>query len=516
MISAVSATWRLFRDDRYLRAILIAGLVVQVVSAVHAIGYWHPDQQHSIIEFATYKLGITPPELMARELAEEVRQTLQVYVFLVFYQLMRWLHLDDAYTAHTILRVVVSLLNFTLFKYIVLRALGDRRRVTLYAVLLLANFSWAFPYVRTQFSSESLGGLTYFLAIVLYLELGRRAMPVWRAGLVGLVLSLAFFFRFEMGFAMVGFGLWLLFLERVPLKLLAFMGAGFLAGVAFNVFLDSLYYGHLVFTPYNYWDINITQGRATAKPDSVWSYVGVLSLLLPFPPLSFVLLFFLGRGLYQKLRDPYSLSVVFFLAAHAVVPHKEPRFLFPVLGILPVILGYGFGDYLDRLPEPIRRADFNLGLQAAFFVTLPLNAVLLVLALFIPVAQHIAFTKILNDYFDEDVLVTIVFYQRTPYETPTARNVATYYLHSKKPNLKMETVRDRTGFVKRLRRHAPGTYFVSTYDRLVRDRLLDEMDCKRLAVSSEFLLQVNAWVERLSDRVLPELWALYDCDGAGS
>jgi len=495
---------------------LVAGLVVQIVSAINAIGYWHPDQQHSIIEFATYKLGITPPELMAREFPEQVRQTLQVYVFLVFYELMGWLHLDDAYTAHTILRVLVSLLNFMLFNYIILRTFGDARKITRYTVLLLANFSWAFPYVRTQFSSESLGGFTYFLAIVLYLELGRRTMSTWRASLVGLVLSLAFFFRFQMGFAMIGLGLWLMFLEKTPVRLLAAMTAGFLAGTAFNVFLDSLYYGHFIFTPYKYWDINITQGRATGKPNSVWNYVGVLSLLLTFPPLSFVLLFFLGRGLYEKLRDPYSLSVIFFLAVHAVVPHKEPRFLFPVLGVLPVILGYGFGDYLERLPIPIRRKNFNLGIQAAFFLTLPLNVVLLVLSLFIPVAQHIAFTKILNDYFDEEVPVTLVFYQRTPYETPTARSVATYYLHSKKPNIRMETILERSAFVKRLKHHGPGTYFVSTYDRLVRDRLVGEMDCTRLAVSSEFLLRVNAWVERLNGRVLPELWALYDCDGNGA
>ena len=75
-------------QDKWVRIILISGFVIQIVSAINAIGYWHPDQQHSIIEFATYKLGITPVELMAREFPEQVRQTLQVYVFLGFYKLM--------------------------------------------------------------------------------------------------------------------------------------------------------------------------------------------------------------------------------------------------------------------------------------------------------------------------------------------------------------------------------------------------------------------------------------------
>ena len=148
-------------EDKYVRIILFSGLVIQIISAINAIGYWHPDQHHSIIEFATYKLGITPAELMAREFPEQVRQTLQVYVFLGFYKVMQFLHLDNAYTAHTILRLITSLLNFTLYNYVILRTFKNNRRLTLYTLLIIANFSWALPYVKTLFNSETFGGLAY-------------------------------------------------------------------------------------------------------------------------------------------------------------------------------------------------------------------------------------------------------------------------------------------------------------------------------------------------------------------
>ena len=294
------------------------------------------------------------------------------------------------------------------------------------------------------------------------------------------------------------------------------MATGFLIGTAGNVFLDSLYYGEFAFTPYTYWKVNIIDGRAMGTAKRIWHYVGILALFLTVPPVSFILLFFLGKGFYKKFRDPYSLSVIFFLLVHCLVPHKEPRFLFPILGILPVILGYGLGDYLDRLPDKIRKTDFAVGVRALVFVSVLLNTVLLVILLFVPVAQHIAFTKTLNEYFDEDVPVTVIFYQRTPYETPTARNVATYYLHSKKPNIEMVTVDDRFGFLARMNQHEKGTYFVSTYDRLVKDRLLDEMDCIPLAVSSNFLTRINQWMQRMNGPVMPELWTLYDCGAAGA
>jgi hypothetical protein len=215
--------------------------------------------------------------------------------------------------------------------------------------------------------------------------------------------------------------------------------------------------------------------------------------------------------LYKKFKDPYSLSVIFFLLLHSLVPHKEERFLFPLFGILPVILGYGLRDYLNQLPAQVRKTDLSFGVRLLVLISVVANTVLLVLSLFVPVAQHIAFSKKLNDYFDEDTAATVVFYQRTPYETQSVRNVATYYLHSKKPNLEFVTVQKRSEFLRRVRDHGKETYFVSTYDRLVRDNLVDEMDCEPLLVSSGLLVWVNRRLQNLKAPVLPELWALYDC-----
>jgi hypothetical protein len=330
---------------------------------------------------------------------------------------------------------------------------------------------------------------------------------------VGIVLSLAFFFRFQMGFAMIGLGVWLVFFEKASYRTLAGMSMGFAMGTAFNVFLDSTFYGALTFTPYPYWTVNVSDGRAMGLAP-VWHYVGILSLALTAPPLSIALLPFVVRGLYRKIADPYSLSVFFFLLAHFVIPHKEPRFLFPIVGILPVILGYGVRDYLDRLPFRPKHAAWVVGVGAVVLVSLLVNTILLVTLLFVPVAQHVAFAKKLNDYFDGGAPVKLIFYQRTPYQTPVARNVATYYVLAQKPNIETRTIEDRSQFLNRVKKHKKGTYFVSTYDRLVRDNLVAEMDCIPLARSSELLLLVNPWWQERSGTVLPELWTLYDCEGA--
>jgi hypothetical protein len=225
-----------------------------------------------------------------------------------------------------------------------------------------------------------------------------------------------------------------------------------------------------------------------------------------------MLVVFLFIGLYKKFADPYSLSVIFFLLVHFMVPHKEPRFLFPIVGVLPVILGYGLRDFLNWRTNRKTRTAFMMGLEAVVLISILLNGILLVLLLSVPVAQHIAFSKKINDYFSDEP-VKVVFYQRTPYETPTVQNVATYYLHSKKPNIAAITVENRSELLEKIENHEKGTYFVSTYDRLVKDQLVDEMDCTSLAVSSRLLARINRWVQKEYDLVLPELWALYECRG---
>jgi phosphatidylinositol glycan class B len=424
---------------------------------------------------------------------------------------MQFLHLGDPYLAHTILRVLTAFLNFLFFNYLLLRLFSQDKKPSLVILLLIANFSWSLPYIRTLFTSENFGGLTFFSAVLLYQYFSTRKMTWVKSLLVGGILGLAFFFRFQMAFAMIGLGLWLLFADKASFRTLLGITLGFLILSGLNFLLDSHYYGQWVFTPYKYWEINITLGRAMQNK-SFLIYIGMLSSALTAPPLSILYLYHLGKGLYKKLADPYCLSAIFFLLAHCLIPHKEERFVFPLYGILPLILGYGLRDYFNGLSPRFWKTQWSLALKFVVAVSLAINFLLLVLLLFIPVAQHIEFSRKLTRYFqDRETPVKLIFYQRTPYETPSVRKVATYYLLAKNPKVAMETVQDRSAFLNQLRNHEADTYFVSTLDRLKKDNLADEMKCTRLLVSSRFLLGANSLVEKWGGTVLPELWGLYDC-----
>ena len=157
---------------------------------------------------------------------------------------------------------------------------------------------------------------------------------------------MAFYIRFQLGFALVGFSIWLLFVDRISMKTAIVLIGGFLIGIAINLLLDGLYYGSWVLTPYNYFKFNILEGGASGFGESsVWYYIGILAGLLTAPPLSILLFFLLIFGSVKRLNSVYTLTALFFLLAHFMVGHKEERFLFSVVGVLPIILGYGMLSY---------------------------------------------------------------------------------------------------------------------------------------------------------------------------
>ncbi len=498
--------------DKTTRMILFAGFVIQIITALNVVGYFHPDQHFSIIEFATYKLGITPKELLAWEFSNRVRPTIQVYLFLGFYKFMQFIHLDNAYTSDLILRILVSCAGFILYNFIILKQFKNDSKITLYIVLGIANFSWFLPYVNTLFSSEIMGGLVFFSTILLYKHFKSNSLTLIRAMVIGFILSLAFYFRFQMGFAILGFAIWILFYEKTGLSMLLGLGAGFMLGVIFNTLLDSLFYGEFSFTPYTYFYINIIDGRASATgTKSFIYYILLLSVMFTAPLLSLILLFFIFRGFIRKFGDVYSLSVVVFLFFHFIIPHKEDRFLFPVAGILPVILGYGIRDYTNKLTAKIWKNSYPVLFKIIAWTSVILNVFLLYVMLTIPISQSIYFTKKLNNYFDNGENVKIVFFDRTPFETPGLRNVHTYYKHFKNKNIDIIVTADPSEFKKMMVHPETNTYFSAAYGQKIDDEKIFDMGCTPIMVSSPTALEFNQWLNKNNWGSVLDVWILYKC-----
>ncbi len=514
----------MWRKDSRLRLILFVALVVQVIVCITAIGIYHPDQYFQIIEFSSWQLHRPSAAGHVWEFAAHLRPTLQIYLFSAYYALCSGVGIVDPYGQLELLRLLFGLALFVFFNGLAVWYFrqGDKR--VLYGVLLLLNFTWILPYTRTLYSSEMLSSVLFFGAVFLYekgsrkpgglpsqrapssspMEKGSADRPaLWVPLAAGFLMSLAFYTRFQMGFAIVGFLIWMVWPGKA-LRRLAPLGAGFLAGVLLNTGLDCGFYHQWVCTPYTYFHVNIIEGKAASMGTSSFLvYVAVLIAVALTPPLSIFLLFAGFRtALLKKLDRPIVLSIVFFIVGHCLVAHKEERFLFPILNVLPIIIGWGLPGLVGWTRR--QRNGVRKGITGMAWFSVGLNLVLLAVILVTPYSQAIYFTWQLKKTFKGQP-ATIYALGHTPFETEERLPLVFY--KSGVSNLRWERlpVNDSLSAI-----GAKAIYVSTTYNQLgARPQYLDSLGYEAVLYSSHMLWGINELLSSMKVNTINDIWVLY-------
>jgi hypothetical protein len=147
---------------------LFAGVLIQIITSITAVGASSADQHFQIIEFSLNQLGQPSGAPYVWEYDHFVRGTIQVYIFSGYHLTLNAIGITDPYTQLTILRIILGLLMFLVFNLLVFHYFGKGPRKTLLFVLLLMNFSWVLPYTRTLFCAEMMSSLLLFGTMLLY------------------------------------------------------------------------------------------------------------------------------------------------------------------------------------------------------------------------------------------------------------------------------------------------------------------------------------------------------------
>jgi len=490
----------MIRSDRRLRWLLLGSLFVQLVMCITAIGIYHPDQHFQLIEFSSAQLH--KPFGYVWEYDAHIRPTIQVYLFSAYRIGCGWLGIQDPFLQMTILQVLFGGALFVLYNAIVLWYFRQGERRILYAVLFILNFSWWMTYTRTLFSSEMLSSLLFFGAVFLYvLKNGTRRW--WIPLLTGFLFSLSFYVRFQTAFAILGFGCWMLFFERKYYKLTPLI-AGFIIGFALNIELDHGFYHQWILTPYTYYKVNIIQGKAASfGTDSFLVYIGELMGITFAPPISILLLFFAFRAaIVKKLADPFSLTIIFFIVGHCIVAHKEDRFLFPVLNLLPLLIGWGLPDGINWYKT--RKKGFRKWIKGIAVFSVTINLIVLTLLFFTPYCQALHFAWQVKRYFKNEA-VTIYTVPRTPLETDARLPFVFYQEGTRNLTWKRLSVCDSLRYVS-----DKAQYFTTSYNDIKDNKKLpDSLGYQREFCSSPILWGVNTMLQSMGINTINDVWVLY-------
>ena len=187
--------------------------------------------------------------------------------------------------------------------------------------------------------AEMAGASVVALSVWLWLHEDRRRMFF-----AGLLASVAIFLRYQNGLVAVGL-LAALLLSSRRRQALPFLAGGAL-GLLLGELLDWVTWGRPFHSLVAYLRFNLFLGRSTEFGSSPWWYY--LQTAWTSTGVSLVLV---ALGIMAAWRRAPALVaiVVAFVLAHSVIPHKEFRFLMPVVPLLVALSSVGLVVLLGRL-----------------------------------------------------------------------------------------------------------------------------------------------------------------------
>ncbi len=396
--------------------IILLSLVLHICAAFFSEGRAHPDSDYQILEFAHSKIDTGISRTLPWEFFEQIRPAVQPAIA---YGVHQYGSGPDPFSTALVLRLVSAALGFASIWLMCGYAFRWLSQGWARAALVLATgLFWLLPFLNARFASETWAGAFLCLGILLMLAAcdGTRRSSLVLAAVAGLVLGFAFYVRFPMAFALVGLGLWLVFIRRPGIRILVATALGVLLALGLNIILDNWFYGKWTLTPVNYFLANLVDGRAAQYGvDPWWYYIEKLALLL-VPPFSLLLLPAILAAVILRPGNVLVWTVACFLLAHSFIDHKETRFLMPVIYPLLILAVIGLEALSAKLAlsrNPFSASRATRYLVRVFFV---LNGLALMYFSFSPASQEAVVHKWIYRQ-SIDAPLPLVVYGQDPYQT---------------------------------------------------------------------------------------------------
>ncbi|QRN98724.1 hypothetical protein JRI60_06740 [Archangium violaceum] len=341
------------------RAILVlalgVGAALRVWLGLSNDGIYWPDEVYQSLEPA-HRL-VFGYGLRAWEFIEGARNWALPGLVAALFELATWVGLGEPRGYLGLTRGVFALLGAA-------TAWGSWRLARAYGASALASAAGASLFALTAvplyFAPRAMSENASALPVVLGLALALTPGASRRAGVAGAsLLGLAVLLRLQNGVFCVGL-LGVLVARRdwrgARDALAVLAGWAFLFGL-----LDRLTWGRWFHSAIVYLDFNLLQGKAALWGTAPFEYYGRVLMR----SMGAVTVVGVGLSLLAARRAPglLGMAAAFFLL-HALQPHKELRFLVPVLPLFAALAGVGLDAVLRHLPPSPARLALPLAVVA--------------------------------------------------------------------------------------------------------------------------------------------------------
>ena len=183
----------------------ITAFLIYLVAAWFSVGHYHDDEYYQILDFAAYKLGFEIQNKVMWEYEAAIRSGLQPFITYVVAKGSMFFNITSPFIWAFFLRLLslcVSFISIFAFFQVIKKEINIEKYLTLILFFLL--FSWILIFLNIRFSSEGWSSSLFILAYALYLH--KESLETKKYFFVGLLLGIAFLFRYQLGFFIFGFG----------------------------------------------------------------------------------------------------------------------------------------------------------------------------------------------------------------------------------------------------------------------------------------------------------------------
>jgi GPI mannosyltransferase 3 len=492
-----------------VRLCLFITVALHLGCAWFSEGYYNPDEHFQILEFANYKLGLSPASDLAWEYPAKIRPAVQPAMAFCMYRALAAIHLANPFAVAFLLRLCMSVCAWLVAMALCIIGLQWLSRDFSKKILFLFScFFWFLPYFHCRFSSENSAGIAFFaaFAILLWNPLsgntapGRRVAETMRFAVAGFLFGFSFYFRYQIGIAILGMGLWLLFFKKASVWNLFCLFTAFCVACFINMGIDRWFYGSWALTPVNYFIVNVVKGVSSEFGVSPWWYY-IVQLLINFtPPFSVVILGACFLSWYKCPKNPMVwVSFPFFLL-HCAVSHKEFRFLFPMLYALPALIVLGIDRLRPSAVMKLKNISANNFVKWSLIFFIAFDLFLLLGCSFKPGKETIAIYKWI---YKEAVRrpFSLLVLEHSPYRVSDFP--INYY---RPPQVTIVNLRNADS-LKRMIKESKEPLFIGTRTFVVPDSLKDasiewKVECRSIP---QWLknFNINHWLSRV------RVWTIY-------
>lgn len=392
-------------QKRFVSVCFFGAVLFHIIAAIFSIGYYYADEQYQVIEFSGYKLGTHTTNELAWEFKYQLRSGFLPSVCYFFLSVFKLFGLSNPFHQAIALRLFSAVLSLTAMACLVNTFTQSfKNNISQKAFIFSTFLLWFLPFLDVRFASETFAAALF---IISFCMLHQSQFTAKKNFLIIALIASTILMRYQMLLPFLIMAFWYLIYTKdrtVLMLILSGIGFSFLAGL----FIDFYFYETWTVPLYNYASMILT-GSGPDFGSEPWYFYFIQLSTKSFLPIGLLLIV---AFIYYWIQNPKSLitwiTLCYFMV-HCFLPHKELRFLFPMLFFSPLVIGFLIETLAAGLKEKWALQSF----KTTLYVLGIINLMIAVVVVLLPASPGIAIANYLNkNVQNKSVLI------HTPYSNP--------------------------------------------------------------------------------------------------